>query len=169
MNDQARENLLEWLKQVMDSTSAEAANEDIRAGEQLLATYSAPKPNVRTLTAIKARMVVASARRHRQIRILRGSLAAAAAVVVIAMIGLLGPDSTSRTPTVHAAIIPTAIWESDDIEADDLDLAYFTSEIRRIEAQMQALEASDSESHSSGALQELEIELMNVEVEFWKG
>ena len=100
---------------------------------------------------------------------LRGALAAAAAVIVIAMIGLLGPDSTSRTPMVHAAIIPAAIWESDNIEAEDLDLAYFTSEIRRIEAQMQALEAGDSESHGSGTLQELEMELMNVEIEFWKG
>ncbi len=169
MNDQARENLVEWLKQVMDAESAQAANEEIRAGERLLATYSAPNPDARTLTVIKARMVLAAARRRRKILILRGSLAAAAAVVVIAMIGLLGPGSTSRAPTVHAAIIPTAIWESDNIEADDLDLVYFTSEIRRIEAQMQALEAGESESRGSGALQKLEMELMNVEIEFWKG
>ncbi len=169
MNDQARENLVEWLKRFMDASAAETTYQDIQAGERLLVTYSAPEPDARTIAAIKASMVLAAARRRRQVRILGGSLVAAAAVVVIAMIGVLGPGSTSHTPMVQAAIIPAAIWESDNMAADDLDLAYFAAEIRGIEAQMQALEASDSEIHGSGALRELEMELMHIETEFWKG
>ena len=69
----------------------------------------------------------------------------------------------------YASIIPTAIWESDDLAADDLDLVYFTSEIRQIEAQMQALEPEESDAGSGGGPDELEMELMAIETEFWKG
>ena len=84
------------------------------------------------------------------------SLAAAAAVIVLSLIGLLGPGSASRPHLSYAAIIPTAIWESDDLTADDLDLAYFSSEIRQIEAQMQALDAEDSDTGVGGGPDEFE-------------
>ena len=102
-------------------------------------------------------------------RLVHASLAAAAAVIVLALIGLLGPRSANRPHLSYAAIIPAAIWESDDLTADDLDLAYFSSEIRQIEAQMQALDAEDSDTGVGGALDEFETELMAIQTEFWKG
>jgi hypothetical protein len=170
MNDHARENLIELLERFMDGPSAEAADDEIRAGEGLLEAYPAPAADARTIAALKVRMVAAAQRRHRKARILQGVGAAAAAVVVMSLIGLLGRGPTRSIPGVtYAGIIPTAIWESDDLATDDLDLAYYTAEIRRIEAQMRAVEAGDANTHGGDTLEELEMELMRIETEFWKG
>jgi hypothetical protein len=168
MRDQAHENLIELLQRFMDEPTARAAHEDIQAGERFLEAYPAPTPDVRLIATIKTQMAVAALRRHRIARLVHGSLAAAAAVIVLALIGLLGPGSANRSHMSYVAIIPPAIWESDDITADDLDLAYFSSEIGQIEAQVQALDAGESES-GSGALDEFEDELMAIQADFWKG
>ncbi len=168
MTDPAHENLMELLRRFMDEPAARAAQEDIQAGERLLATHPAPTPEARLLAMIKTQMAVAAGRRHRIVRLVHGSLAAAAAVIVLALIGLLGPRSTDRSRLSYVAIIPAAVWDSDDLTADDLDLAYFSSEIGQIEAQMQALDAGESES-GSGTPDEFENELMAIQTDFWKG
>jgi hypothetical protein len=151
----------------MDEPAARAAHEDIQAGERWLDTCPAPLPDAWVITAIKTQMAVSALRRHRITRLVHTAVAAAAAVIVLALIGLLGPGSTSQPHMSYAAIIPTAIWESDDITTDDLDLAYFASEIRQIEAQVQALDAG--ERGIGPAPDELENELIALETEFWKG
>ncbi len=168
MTDPAHENLIELLRRFMDEPTARAAHEDIQAGERFLEAYPAPTPDTRLIAAIKTQMAVAALRRHRIVRLVHGSLAAAAAVIVLALIGLLGPGAADRPHMSYAAIIPAAIWDSDDLTADDLDLAYFSSEIGQIEAQMQALDAGESESGSS-TLDEFENELMAIQTDFWKG
>ncbi len=166
MTNRAHENLIELLRRFMEEPAARAAQEDIQAGERLLQTNPAPTPEARLLATIKTQMAVAAVRRHRLVRLVHGSLAAAAAVIVLALIGLLGPQLADRPHLSYAAIIPAAIWDSDDLTADDLDLAYFSSEIGQIEAQMQALDAGESES---GTPDEFENELMAIQADFWKG
>lgn len=168
MRDRANENLTELLRRFMDEPAARAAHEDIQAGERFLEAYPAPTPEAWLVATIKTQMAVAAVRRHRIVRLVHGSMAAAAAVIVLALIGLPGPRSGDRPPMSYAAIIPPAIWDSHDITADDLDLAYFASEIGQIEAQMQTLDAGESES-GSGTLDELEDELMAIQADFWKG
>jgi len=168
MREQAHENLMELLRRFMDEPTARTVHEDIQAGERLLDAEPAPTPEARLIATIKTQMARAALRRHRIVRLVHGSLAAAAAVIVLALVGLLGPGSPSRPPMSYAAIIPAAIWDSPDITADDLDLAYFSSEIGQIEAQMQALDAGESEG-ASGALDEFENELMEIQTDFWKG
>ncbi len=169
MTEQAHENLIELLRRFMDEPTARAVQEDIQAGERLLEASPAPTPEARLLATIKTQMAVAAVRRHRIVRLVHGALATAAAVIVLAMIGLLGPGSANRPPMSYAAIIPPAIWESDDITTTDLDLAYFSSEIRQIEVQMQALETGDNESADNAASDEIELELLALQAEFWKG
>jgi hypothetical protein len=98
-------------------------------------------------------------------------LAAAAAVIIVTIIALLGygpaaPDSPNAT---YASIIPAAVWESDDVVADDVELVYFNSEIRRIEAEMRTLESGDVDVAPTGSIEDIEMELMQIETEFWKG
>ena len=170
MKDRESESLGELLRRFMDAPAATAAEEDIREGERLLHAWPAPVPGDRALDEVKLRMIATARRRHRSLRLLRGSLATAAAVVVVALIGLLGRGPADPSGATFASIIPTAVWESDDIEADDLDLAYFTSEIQRIEARMQALEEGETDVGVDNAAREIEMELMQiVETEFWKG
>lgn len=170
MKEQETENLGELLRRFMDAPGARAAEADIRAGERLLEAWPAPVPGGQALDEITVRMVAATRRRRRIVRLFRGSMATAAAVIVVAMVALFGRGPADRPGVTFASIIPTAVWESDNIEADDLDIVYFTSEIRRIEAQMQALEAGETDFGAGNAAAEIEMELMQiVETEFWKG
>lgn len=169
MRDRAHESLIELLQRFMDGPAAKAAHEDIQAGERWLDAYPAPTPEARIIAALKVQMAASALRRHRITQAVRASVAVAAAVIVLALIGLLGPRSASQSPMFIATLIPAAIWDSDDITADDLDLAYFSSEIRQIEAQMQALNADDGDNGVSGVPEEFETELMAIQTEFWKG
>jgi hypothetical protein len=153
----------------MDEPTARAAQEDIQAGERYLNAYPAPSPDAQLLAAIKTQMAVAALRRRRIARRVRGSLAAAAAVIVLALVGLPGPGPANRPHVSYATIIPPAIWESDDITTTDLDLAYFSSQIRQIEAQMQALETGDAKAIDNDTSDEIEMELLALQAEFWKG
>ncbi len=169
MTDQARENLTELLRRFMDAPGAETAERDIHEGEAILDAHPAPLPDDRVVASIKARMAAATHRKHRRVRVFRGSLATAAAVVMALLIGRFGRGPGNGPGVAYASMIPAAVWESDDIASDDPDLAYFTSEIRQIEAQMQALEAGEGEAAGTGMVEELEMELMRIDTEFWKG
>ncbi|MCX5644447.1 MAG: hypothetical protein NTZ17_07150 [Phycisphaerae bacterium] len=169
MGDQAHENLIGLLQRFMDEPAARTAHKDIQAGERWLDAQPAPAPDALVIAALKTQMAVWALRRHRIRRLVHASVAAAAAVIVLSLIGLLGPRSTSRPHLSYAAIIPTAIWESDDITTDDLDLVYFSSEIRQIEAQVRALDADDSDNGVVGIPEEFETELMAIQTELWKG
>ena len=90
-------------------------------------------------------------------------------IVLLAVLAFLGRSSRTTGPELsYATLIPTAIWESDDISTDDMDIAYLAAEIRDIEAQVQALEAGQTEDIRVATLHEVETELMQINTEFWK-
>lgn len=169
MRDHTRENLAELLRRFMNDSEARAVQADIEAGERILEVHPAPAPSPGTLSRIKALALAAAVHRRRRVRIVRAGLAAAAAVILTVLVGQYDRRPASRPGVSFASIIPAAVWESHDIAAEDLDLVYFTSEIRQIEAQMQAIEAGETEMRGSNALDELEMELIAIESEFWKG
>jgi hypothetical protein len=166
MGDQTHEDLNSLLRRFLDPAQAREARQDIRSGERLLRAFPAPSPSRETLDRIKAEIRTALWRRHRVRRVVRPSLAAAA-VIAFAAVGLLERGPASRPPASHANLLPAAVWDSDNIAADDLDLVYFTTEVRQIEAQVAALDAG--ETLGRGAVDELETELAQIETEYWKG
>jgi hypothetical protein len=168
MNGHTRENLTELLRRFMDDSAARAVQADIDAAERIMESYPAPAPSAETLSTIKA-LTVAAARKHRRTRIFRGVVATAAAVILTVLIGRHGSAPATRPHVSLASILPSAIWESHDIAADDLDLVYFNSEIRQIEAQMQAINSDETEMRRGSDLDDLEMELTAIETEFWKG
>ena len=150
-------------------TEAGAAAEDIRVGERILKAHPAPAPDAALIDWINAQVAARLARRRRLSRLYR-SLVAAAAVIVVASIGWLGHSPTPSTTVSRASIIPAAVWESDDIAADDVELMYFNSAIRQIEAQVRVLESGEGQVETVGpAVDEIEMELIAIETEFWKG
>jgi hypothetical protein len=169
MRDDARENLTELLRRFMDDSTAQAVQTDIEATERLMKTYPAPAPSPATLSTIRTLTVTAAARKHRRTQIFRAAVAAAAAVILTVLIGRHGSTPTGQPGVNFASIIPTALWESDDIAADDLDLVYFASEIRQIEAQMRAIDSEETEIRRDSTLDNLEMELIAIETEYWKG
>ncbi len=168
MKDHTRENLLELLRAFMDESAARTANRDIEAAERILEGSAVRAPSPETLSAIKSRMVAAAHRRSARIRVFR-TAAVAAAVMLMVLIGRHGRGPNDRPGVNFASIIPTAIWESHDIAADDPDLVYFTSQIRQIETQMRDIETDSTEMRDSDVLDDIEVELIAIETEFWKG
>ncbi|NQT01361.1 MAG: hypothetical protein HQ580_05035, partial [Planctomycetes bacterium] len=125
MNSRNDENLKKLFERFLSSEQAESSVEDIQKAEQILREHPAPEPDSMLIADIKAEIAMhLPARRtvtfkHLAYRVVY----AAAAIMVIAAIGLTVFDNEAREP---APIIPTAIWESDDIATDDADLAIYT-------------------------------------------
>jgi len=168
VKNQSQDSLKALFERFMPASDAEAAAEEVRTTDEMLRANPAPEPRPEIIVGIKLGIAGKLTDRHRPSHPFFRFVGVAAAVVVVALIGLLGRSPHSRSDMTHAALIPTAIWESDDIASDDLDIAYFASEIRQIETEMRALEAGESETVEVAALDEVEMELMRINTEFWK-
>ena len=70
---------------------------------------------------------------------------------------------------MRASIVPREIWESNNIAADDANLAIFTAEVEQIKDEVSALQSNKSETDVDDAVTELEMNLMEIESDFWKG
>ena len=169
MNPNTRENLTELLRRFMDDSTAQATQADIEAAERILDDHPAPTPSCETLNTVRILTLAAVARKRHRIQIFRGAVAAAAAIILTVMIGRQNPVPMTDPKVGLASILPTAIWESHDIAADDLDLVYFASEIRHIDAEIRALDSPETQVRRTDALRELEMELVAIETEYWKG
>lgn len=161
------DNLKALFERFLGVNDAEGAAEDIRQAEQILDAYPAPSPSPQALRHIRGQIAAELSRKHKLSRIYR-YVGVAAAVIVVGIVGFFG-HAPQRADTVsHAGLLPTAIWESDDIASDDAELAYLTSEISRIEGQIEALRSGEEDNAGTGTLAELEVELHLLETQFWK-
>ena len=96
--------------------------------------------------------------------------AVAAAILVITGISMLLFDGGGPGPgrLEAASLIPTAIWESNNIAVDDENLAVLAGQIDQIENEVMNLESGDDTYQSDRTMEELEIELIVVRNDFWK-
>ena len=156
MDYRNRDNFRELIGRFLGLEEATKAAEDIERGDRLLELYPAPQPAPRLLSDIKERVRNRLGRRHHVLR------------QAYRLIGPFGRQPTRPSEISYASLIPTAIWESRDISADDAELAYFSAEIDQLEAQMRALQAGDDEFADADALDEVEVELMRIDTEFWR-
>ncbi len=170
MNDRNEENLRDLFARFVDREEAAEAAEDIEVGEDILRQWPAPEPSGVLLSQIKSDMAdrfVSSGRRHLRWFASRAAGIAAALVIVASVWTGVQKDGGLGTSAV-AGLIPTAIWESNNIAADDLRLASFTAEVERIENELKSL-LMDEGGSAESAIYEAEIELMGIQGEFWKG
>ena len=72
-------------------------------------------------------------------------------------------------PATAKEMIPTEIWESSDLAVDDAELAVLNAEIDQLENELIALRLGETGGNGTGELTELEMELIVVDNEFWKG
>jgi hypothetical protein len=97
----------------------------------------------------------------------------AAAVIFLAVVvtNLFEKDTGRRETDILTAAfipIPTVIWESDDIAADDMDIAGYTVEIEQIENELTVLQSDGEGLDSENAVTRMEMELIEIESGFWK-
>lgn len=173
MDDRNQENLRELFEKFFDAEQAENCVEDIQKAEQIIREHPAPGPDDMLIANIKAEiaMRLPAARAHRFRRIIYQVAAVAAVILIVAAVSLqlFEKDAPKPGEVFYTSLIPTAIWESNDIAADDEDLAVFTAQIEQIEDEVQALQSGEDTGNGDSTLVELEMELIEINSDFWKG
>ena len=136
------ENLKELFEKFFDSKQAELAVNDVRKAEQILCEHPAPEPNEALIANIKAEIAKTLHKANSFKRAVYKAAVIAAVFILLATISvkLFEKGGSEHRKTVHASIIPNAIWESDNIAADDADLATLTAEIKQVESDMLTLQ-----------------------------
>ena len=174
MNDENLENLKELFEKFMDAKQAQKYAEDVQKAEEILHENPAPEPDDMLIANIKAEIAMRlPGRRTYVVEHIGYKLACAAAtIMILAAIGLRLFDKKDggEPDRYYANIISTVIWESDDIAADDADLAIFTTEIEQIEDELLALQFGEDDANGDSSVSELEMELIEINSsDFWKG
>lgn len=161
MNHQNEENLKDLFEKFAGPQEAEQAADDIRRGEKILRQHPAAEPDKELLAEIKTqvRSALSGTKTATFPRLARRIAAVAAVLVIGALITISlyeqGPAPVSPT---------TIIWEG-----EDPDLAAFSAEIEQIESDLLALQLGENGTNGHLELTELEMELMEIDGDFWKG
>jgi len=160
------------FEQFVNREQAEQAAEDFREAEQILRSYPAPEPDDEVTAGIKSQIAWALLDRKENVfkrKALKAVAVAAAFIVIGALSVKLLEKQSQPQETVYASIIPRAIWESEDIASDDVNLATLTAEIEQIKDEILALQLGDDGENGSGIVEELEMEFIEISSDFWKG
>jgi len=170
MNGHNEQNLKELFGKFLSNEQADKAVGDVQRAEQILREYPAPEPDAELIFDIKSRITTKVLHRRADVftEIVYRATIVAAALMILTAIGLKlfdrGPTGTAE----YASIIPNVLWESNDITADDMDLLILTAEIEQIEEQARTLLLGENGGNGERDMMELEIELVAIEVGFWK-
>lgn len=172
MSGQSEENLRELFEKFFNAEQAERAAQDVQKTEQILREHPAPEPDRELIADIKGQITARLL--HRQKHSLREiaykvASVAAAVIVLAAMMVRLFEKGGGQSEILSASLIPREIWESDDIATDDAELVILTTEIERMEDEVVALELGENGSNGDRAAEELEMELIAINSDFWKG
>lgn len=173
MEDQTNENIEELFGKFLSDEDARRAAEDIQKAEEILREHPAPEPAGELLADINSKIAEAlSAEKAKTRKLTAYRVAAvAAAIIILVAIGVRffekGPAETQSPVTI--TLIQQAIWESEDISADQAELALLTDELEQIEGEILALRLGEDGGESSREFIELEMELTDIGGDFWKG
>ena len=172
MNNE-KENLRELLTSFMDIKAADKAAADIEQGEKILRNFPAPEPDEKLLAEIKQKMIIAagqhrSVTRHHRIFI---AVSAAAAVIILSVIALKVFENrpASQPDKTYAATIPDSVWEGGSIITDDPDIAVLSDEIDNVADEISAVLLSDNNGSYDSAVYDLEMQIIEMSADFWKG
>jgi len=172
MNKRNEENLKELFEKFLDSEQAERNAEDIRKGEEMFREYPAPKPDDELIADIKAEIARELLGRKRRVtkRVVYKVAAVAAVFFILAVLNVkIFEKGGGPGKVIKASVLPAVLWDSEDIAADDVDLAILTAAIEEIESEALALELGENGGNGQIDVTELEIELMEINSDFWKG
>jgi len=175
MNGQNEENLKDLFGKFLNFEQTEQAVGDVQKAEQIFRKHPAPEPDGELIADIKAKIVEVLLHRRapafKQVAYKAAVVAAAVIILAVISVKLLDKGGGEPERVITASIIPKAIWESEDIAADDAELATLTAETEQIEGEALALRLGENGGNDNAAVTELELEMELVEInsDFWKG
>ncbi|MFA5553958.1 MAG: hypothetical protein WDA68_05285 [Phycisphaerae bacterium] len=164
------ENLEELFGKFLNENDARKAAEDITQGEKLLNEYPAPKPEAALLLSIQARInnKLRQTKKHRSISIGYWSTATAAAVLIIGFISITLLNRTQHPQITDRPAFAVSLETEDDFLQDDYELLLLAAQLQDIEDEFMAVQ-SGLNGYYSNIADELEIELLEINSDFWKG
>ncbi len=174
MKNNKKENLKELFEKFLDSHKAQQATEDIKSAGEILEKYPAPGPSAQLLEGIKAQVAIKVAARRKTIAFRRIAyrVAATAAVVIITIsvgINLFEKETPAPKALALGLAIPATTWDSNNLAEDDDYSATLVAEIEQIERDLLALQLDENGSNGLSVVEVLEMELNEINENFWKG
>jgi len=174
MNDQNDENLKELFEGFVGAEQAKSAVEDFAAAERILSEHPAPGPDKELMAGIKSE-IAETLRRSKEsaFRRMAYKMAPVAAVfIVLAVVSIkmfVGNGGPETSTYVSITPMPASVWDSENVAADDFELAVLTTEIDELEGQVLTLESGEHIGNGRSAVTELEMELVAINSDFWEG
>lgn len=173
MNGRNDENLKKLFEKFVGGEQAKQAVEDIQKGERILRNYPAPEPDRKLITNIKAG--IAANLQHKKEKAFRTivykTMAVAAAFILVAVISVKLSERNKREterPAV-ASTMPKSVWESKCLADDGADSAVLVAEVEQIESDLLAMQSNENGGNGYKDATELEMELSEIDSDFWKG
>jgi hypothetical protein len=170
MNDRNEENLRELFERFVSTEEAESGIEDFIKAERILDEYPAPEPDKELVVAIKSEIAEAiRLRKEHTFRRFAYRLAPVAAVLIIlasVSIKLYVRDSRLEG---DVWMMPPAVWDSENVAADDMDLAVFTAEVDQLEIEFTTLERAENGGNGQSDVSELEMDFVAISNDIWEG
>ena len=165
------ENLDELLSRFLDEHESHVAAEDIHRGEDLLASFSTPAPDAAVIEAIKAQIELRLRvkQKRRFIRSMAQKIAVAAIIIVLAMAGLKFLVEPEPKVKGVGKVSREFIWEDESEPGGDEQLAVLTAQIDEVEADILAIRLGEDGGENDSLLTDLEMEMIEINGDFWKG
>lgn len=164
------ENLEELFGKFLNENDARKAAEDIMQVEKLLNEYPAPKPDAELLLSIQSRInnKLSQTKKQSSVSIGHWSAAIAAAVLIVGFISITLLNRTQHQQTTDRPAIAVSLETEDDFLQDDSEFLLLAAQLQDIEDELTALQ-SGMNGYYSNIADELEIELLEINSDFWKG
>jgi len=166
-NEDSAEKLFERFG---DVDHAREYAEDIRHGERIFAEHGVPKVEEELLARIKAQVNTALQSRNKTgLRPIVYRLAAVLAIIGVLSIGVFLRNHNGTSVESAQPGVPAVLWDSRNIIEDDADLATLTAEVEQLQGELVTLQLGDGTSSRYGEVDDLEVELMDIDSDFWEG
>jgi negative regulator of sigma E activity len=175
MAERKDENLRELFEDFVGPEQAKQAAEDIQRVEQMLEENPAPEPSEEVQWQIKERICQALEKKRKSRRYWMPAYRAVAVAAVIIFVFVVSielfkkPTEVSHEgPRIYTAAIPAEVWEGSNIIEDDAELSVLSAEIAQIEDEYFTVQLGQGYGNGKDSLTELELELMDIDSEFWE-
>jgi hypothetical protein len=160
------ENLESLFDDFFDEQQSKSSANDVSAADKLFDDNPAPKPSAELIEQIKGRVEqkLSQQKNHRTTHHYLKIMAAAAAVILISFV-VLQILSNKTEPPGKSKINE---WVLDNSTESDIEFAVLAAEIDEIEEEIITMNLAENGIESE-SIDELEIELMEINDDFWKG
>ncbi len=171
MSNRKDKNLDELLARFYGSEARKVAD-DIAEGERILREYPDPKPDEETIILLKAKVAKAVAANRERVlrRTYYGVAAFAAAVIMIAFVSVaLLVNRPSESREVATTVKATKDITQDEFFYGDEEMATLSGEVEQVGDEITALDFGVASEELDDDWIDVEMGLIDIESDFWKG